>query len=302
MQDSTLTESGIEEIPEDSATGRISEIYEDIRAVMRTTHVSYFFRALAVHEAYLEAAWAALRPNASISYFERVADGVRMRAVPPMPEDVPDLEEELEDEGYTGDQIGSIDGLFDLYNDESPKTLILAAALKGALNGLKIGGIKPGFDQDLEAQSTGPPASMPVPVLLKSPPSGNGASVVDGDIRREMGLAGLPDIWRALKAYPECLEREWAFVQGEKRKKGFDITVGLVQGAAAAAAQEFPHAVNVSRASLLDTGCAESELAVIDKKIGHFIHLIPVTNVAIVLMKAALVGEGRVRRKPFEGE
>ncbi|MDA1001026.1 MAG: hypothetical protein O2807_11010 [bacterium] len=294
-----MAELGLEEIPEDSATGRVSEIYADIRAVMRTTHVGYFFRALAVHETYFEAAWAALRPNAAISYFDRVADGVRMRTIPPMPEDVPDLEEELEDAGYSRDQIETIDGLFDLYNDESPKTLMLAAALKGTLNGLKIGGIAPGFARDLEARPQGPPASMRVPAL---DPTGDGAAAGLASIRREMGFAGLPDIWRALAAYPECLERAWAFVREEWGKKGFEITVRLAQGAAAAAAQEFPHPVEASQAALRGAGCSDDELNVIEKKIDQFIHMVPVTNVAIILMKAALVGEGRVRRKPFEGE
>ena len=77
----------LDEISERASSGRVADIYEDIKQTLRTTQVNLIYRTLSVHEAYFAAAWEALRPNASITYFERCADSLRMRMTPPMPED-----------------------------------------------------------------------------------------------------------------------------------------------------------------------------------------------------------------------
>ncbi len=298
----TVDRIELEEVPEEAARGRVAEIYEDLRQVLRSTQVNLLYRTLAVHETYLAAAWEALRPNASVAYFERCADSLRMRMVPPMPEDVPDHAEALEDLGHPEERVAEIARILDVYNYANPRNLILAAALKGALNGVKIGGVKPGFPDDLDPLPSGPPASMPTPRLVdpaKAPEKARGAF---GRIRAESPGGVLASVWRAVGHWPEYVELAWAFVREEQKKKGFEITVSLSQGAAAAAAQEFPHPVGLDRARARALEISEAELDLIDKKLDHFIHLIPRTNSSILLMKAALVGEGKVRRKPFEGE
>ena len=290
-----------DEITEERATGRVAAIYEDMRQVLRSTQVNLIYRTLAVHEDYFCAAWDALRPNASIAYFERCADNLRMRMAPPMPPDVPEIGEELEDDfDYSPEDIEAVDGVLDIYNDANPKNLILVAALKGALNGMKIGGIRPGSEADTFALPTGPPASMRAESLVEPAAVGDSLGTVFKEIREATG--GLGSVWRALGHHPAFLERVWPFLKEEMAKAGYLITVTQAQGAAAAAAQEFPFAVELSRQQVAGMGLAESEIDVIDQKLDRFIHLIPRTNTLVLLMKAALVGEGRVRRKPFEGE
>ncbi len=291
----------LDEIAEDRATGKIAEIYEDMRRVLRGVQVNFIYRALAVHESYFCAAWDVLRPNASIAYFERCADNLRMRMAPPMPPDVPDVGEELEDDcGYTLDEVEAIDGVLNVYNYANPKNLILAAALKGALNGMKIGGVRPGADADIDELPQGPPVSMRTEALVDPSAVDDALGALYKEIRAATG--GLGSVWRALGHYPAFLERVWPFLQEEMAKPGFQITVTQAQGAAAAAAQEFPFAVDLNRERTAALGLSDGEIDLIDQKIDRFIHLIPRTNTLILLMKAALVGEGKVRRKPFEGE
>ncbi len=293
--------TSLEEISAQAASGRVAEIYEDIRQTLRTTQVNLIYRTLAVHETYFAAAWETLRPNASITYFERCADGLRMRMAPPMPDDVPDIEEELEEEcGYSEEQIAEIDAILNVYNYVNPKSLILVAALRGALNGLKIGGVKPGFDEDLEPLPRGAHPSMITPNVPDPDQADGEMRRVFDRLKEESGLRSVPSVWRALSRFPEFVERAWPFVQEEQKKKGFEITVSLSQGAAGAAAQEFPYPVDLTREKALGLGCSESELNLIEQKLSHFIHLIPQTNISILFMKAAIAGEGKVRRKPFE--
>lgn len=290
-----------DEITEERATGRVAEIYGDMRQILRSTQVNLIYRTLAVHEDYFCAAWEALRPNASIAYFQRCADNLRMRMAPPMPPDVPDIGEELEDDcDYSPQDIDAVDGILDIYNDANPKNLILVAALKGALNGMKIGGIRPGSEADTDALLTGPPASMRAENLVEPAGVDDSLGALYEEVREATG--GLGSVWRALGHHPAFLERVWPFLKEEMAKAGYHITVTQAQGAAAAAAQEFPFAVALSRERVAALGLSESEIDVIDQKLDRFIHLIPRTNTLVLLMKAALVGEGRVRRKPFEGE
>ncbi len=290
-----------DEITEERATGRVAAIYEDMRQVLRSTQVNLIYRTLAVHEDYFCAAWDALRPNASIAYFERCADNLRMRMAPPMPPDVPDVGEELEDDfDYSPEDIEAVDGVLDIYNDANPKNLILVAALKGTLNGMKIGGIRPGSEADTSALPTGPPATMRAESLVEPAGVDDSLGAIFREIREATG--GLGSVWRALGHHPAFLERVWPFLKEEMAKAGYLITVTQAQGAAAAAAQEFPFAVELSRQQVAGMGLTENEIDVIDQKLDRFIHLIPRTNTLVLLMKAALVGEGRVRRKPFEGE
>ena len=291
----------LEEISERAATGRIAEIFEDIKQTLRTTQVNLIYRTLAVHETYFAAAWEALRPNASITYFERCADSLRMRMAPPMPEDVHDFEEELEEEcGYSEEQIERINQILDVFNYINPKSLILVDALRGALAGMKIGGVEPGFEEDLKPLPRGPLPGMVLPELLGRDEAGAEINDIYDRIQRETGFGSVPSIWRALGHYPELLSRAWEFLREEQKKKGFEITVSLSQGAAGAAAQEFPYSVELSRERALELGCGEDEIDLIEQKLDHFIHLIPRTNVSILLIKAAVAGEGKVRRKPFE--
>ena len=291
----------LDEITEDRATGKVAAIYEDMRQVLRSTQVNLIYRTLAVHEQYFSAAWDALRPNASIAYFERCADNLRMRMAPPMPPDVPDVGEELEDNfDYRPEDIGAVDGVLDIYNDANPKNLILAAALKGALNGMKIGGVRPGAESDTDELPKGPPSSMRGESLVDPAAVDASLGALYEEIRETTG--GLGSVWRALGHHPAFLERVWPFLKEEMAKAGYRITVTQAQGAAAAAAQEFPFAVDLSRERVAALGLSESEIDVIDQKLDRFIHLIPRTNTLVLLMKAALVGEGKVRRKPFEGE
>jgi len=284
------------------ATGRASEILEDARRILRVTDAGLLFPALAAHEGYLAAAWEALRPNASIAYFERCADSLRMRMAPPMPPDVPEHAEALEELGYSEERIAEIDGVLDACNYASPKILILAAALKGALNGVRMGGVKPGHAGDLDPLPQGPPRSMR-PLRLADPGRAEGrARAVFDEIRRLSPGGAVDAAWRALGSHPEYLEMAWAFVREESRKKGFEITVSLAQGAAAAAAQEFPHPVALDRGRVRALGLGDSEADAIDRGLDALIHLVPRTHGALVLLKAALAGEGKARRKPFEGE
>ena len=280
------------EVTEEQADGRIREIFSDVQSVIRSTQVGSLYRSLAVHENIFVQFWEKVRNNLTSQYFERCAQNVRMRMIPPMPEDVPDFEEELLDEEYDDEKILSISRILDMYNYLGPKDLIFAIALKASLNGIGIGGTSPGSEYDLEVIPLGPPVEMPLPVLID--PKNLSDDFLNG-VLAEKNEKVIPDVWRALSNFPEFLKLISSFVLEQKSQKGFEITVDLSKGAAAAAAQEFPYEFVLETQEL-----SKDEILVLDQKLDCFIQVIPQTNVMIHLLRASLLGESRVRRDPFD--
>ena len=280
------------EVTEEQADGRIREIFSDVQSVIRSTQVGSLYRSLAVHENIFVQFWEKVRNNLTSQYFERCAQNVRMRMIPPMPEDVPDFEEELLDEEYDDEKILSISRILDMYNYLGPKDLIFAIALKASLNGIGIGGTSPGSEYDLEVIPLGHPVEMPVPVLID--PQNLSDDFLNG-VLAEKNEKAIPDVWRALSNFPEFLKLISSFVLEQKSQKGFEITVDLSKGAAAAAAQEFPYEFVLETQKL-----SKDEILVLDQKLDYFIQVIPQTNVIIHLLRASLLGESRVRRDPFD--
>jgi hypothetical protein len=280
------------EVTEEQADGRIREIFSDVQSVIRSTQVGSLYRSLAVHENIFVQFWEKVRNNLTSQYFERCAQNVRMRMIPPMPEDVPDFEEELLDEEYDDEKILSISRILDMYNYLGPKDLIFAIALKASLNGIGIGGTSPGSEYDLEVIPLGPPVEMPLPVLID--PKNLSDDFLNG-VLAEKNEKVIPDVWRALSNFPEFLKLISSFVLEQKSQKGFEITVDLSKGAAAAAAQEFPYEFVLETQKL-----SKDEILVLDQKLDCFIQVIPQTNVMIHLLRASLLGESRVRRDPFD--
>ena len=168
------------EVSEEKAEGKIREIFSDIQSVTRSTQVGFLYRSIAVHENIFVQFWEKIRNNLISQYFERCAQNVRMRMIPPMPEDVPDFEEELLDEEYDDEKIISISRILDMYNYLGPKDLIFAIALKASLNGIGMGGTSPGSEYDLEDISLGPPVEMPFPVLIDPKNLADDLDTVDG--------------------------------------------------------------------------------------------------------------------------
>ena len=280
------------EVTEEQADGRIREIFSDVQSVIRSTQVGSLYRSLAVHENIFVQFWEKVRNNLTSQYFERCAQNVRMRMIPPMPEDVPEFEEELLDEEYDDEKILSISRILDMYNYLGPKDLIFAIALKASLNGIGIGGTSPGSEYDLEVIPLGPPVEMPLPVLID--PKNLSDDFLNG-VLAEKNEKVIPDVWRALSNFPEFLKLISSFVLEQKSQKGFEITVDLSKGAAAAAAQEFPYKFVLETQKL-----SKDEILVLDQKLDYFIQVIPETNVMIHLLRASLLGESRVRRDPFD--
>jgi len=77
-----LSEQYLREVPEAGASGRVAELYADIRAVLGLPLVNLVYRHLAVDEEQLAAVWAALRPNLGSRVAAEAGDSLVRLAAP----------------------------------------------------------------------------------------------------------------------------------------------------------------------------------------------------------------------------
>lgn len=91
------------ELPEAAATGRVAEVYADIRAVLGLPMVNLVYRHLATKPGLLERSWAALRPNLASSAAAAAADELTALASPLGVAAVPRVS--LAVAGLTGEEV-----------------------------------------------------------------------------------------------------------------------------------------------------------------------------------------------------
>ena len=68
-------------VPEEAATGKVAEVYADIRRTLATRHVFSFFRVLSPFPAYLGSVWLESKKLLNESPFQRARDELTKRTV-----------------------------------------------------------------------------------------------------------------------------------------------------------------------------------------------------------------------------
>jgi hypothetical protein len=126
------------ELPEDAATGRIAEIYDEIRRFSGVPYVSSLQRYLATMPGVLEWAWDALRPAMVSGVVPetgwRLAETVRLSPAAPLPAAT------LRRWGVSGAGLTAIRNIAANFVRVSPVNLVTGACLNALLTGLHPSG------------------------------------------------------------------------------------------------------------------------------------------------------------------
>ena len=184
------------ELPEDAATGRIAEIYDEIRRFSGVPYVSSLQRYLATLPGVLEWAWDTVRPAMVSGEIPetgwRLAESVRLIQAVPMPAEV------LVEVDAAG--LASIRNVAANFVRVSPVNLMMGACLASVLNGAAPAGA--GF-----AGSWTPPAML-------APMPGNVDPLVLPDEQRAVlmrfvtemdGKPFIPALYRQIAHWPGVL-------------------------------------------------------------------------------------------------
>jgi hypothetical protein len=186
------------ELPEDAATGRIAEIYDEIRRFSGVPYVSSLQRYLATLPGVLEWAWDTVRPAMASGVIPetgwRLAASVRLSPADPVSRST------LLGWGVDADALAAIRNIAANFVRVSPVNLMTGACLAEVLNGARPSG--QGF-----AEGWSPPAMLPpMPGLVDPstlPPAQR--AVLMRFVTEVDGMPFIPALYRQLAHWPRVL-------------------------------------------------------------------------------------------------
>jgi hypothetical protein len=194
----TAPKALLPELHESQASGRIAEIYAEIRMFSDVAYVSSLQRYLATLPGMLDWAWTALRPAMACGAIPeagwRLARAIRLppaRTVPP---------DALRRWGVDGEALTAVRNIAANFVRVSPVNLVMGACLRCVLSGTAA----PGGDH---AQSWSPPAPLPpMPGNVDPAALPDGQRAVLMRFATDMdGTPFIPALYRQLAHWPPVL-------------------------------------------------------------------------------------------------
>ena len=193
------------EIPETEATGRVAEIYDDIRQTLDMSMVNTIWRSLALKEEVLEWVWSSLKPiyqNGSIRHYaSKLHSQINLDNVSPIP---------LPAFRILGVSGKDKDELKNLMDDLAYSNALNIIAFKALLN-------EPSQENDIkEFPPKGEPRKkyvLPKPINLED--LSTDEKELFEDMRSIGGTVsvGFPPMWlRGLAKYPSIMPLAWAIL------------------------------------------------------------------------------------------
>jgi hypothetical protein len=186
------------ELSEDAATGRIAEIYDEIRRFSGVPYVSSLQRYLATMPGVLEWAWDAIRPAMVSGVIPetgwRLARTVRLSPAAPIDR------ETLREWGINATDLTAMRNIAANFVRVSPVNLVTGACLAQLLNGARPSG--PGFPDPWTPPAMLPP--MPGNVDPVSLPPGHRAVLMRFATEVD-GKPFLPALYRQIAHWPSVL-------------------------------------------------------------------------------------------------
>ncbi|QDP41994.1 halocarboxylic acid dehydrogenase DehI family protein [Radiobacillus deserti] len=231
----------IPEILESEATGRIKEVYEDIKEVLKVPVVNFVFRALAHYPTFLELAWEQVRPNMLSVNMEQSASRLQYPGISSV---IPILPWSQTYPTYILEQIR---GTVDIFRYVNPKLLLITSAWIEALSnrpikgsGKQIGYIEPGINPMFPRIDLLHPieADVPLQALLF-------------DIAKTHQAMDVASDFRALARYPAFLKETWHYLKPFVKSSNYPILESrLKKRAVQAAHRHMPFPVIINRSQL----------------------------------------------------
>jgi hypothetical protein len=228
-----VTAERLAELPEAAATGRVAELYADIRAVLGLPMVNLVYRALATKPGVLEDCWAALRPNlASAAAADAAGELVELAApagVIPLPRAT------VAEAGLSGERVALARATLAAYRRANSLNLLGMFAL---LDGC------PGGGPTDAAPAPAPEPILPMVSLESLAPET--AALLDEMSARIVGGGEpriVPSLLRHFAEDPRLLELLWTVLEPATAEAD-DRAAGLVRRACGLA-HGLPHPVAV---------------------------------------------------------
>lgn len=236
-------------VAEREAADDIERVYHEIRQVLRVSGVHPCFQDWAGFGRSFPLLWDAVRENAASVAFERAADRLRADAVRSALR-LPPTRATAEVPLGTS-QLYQIGAALALYHYLNPKLLLLAAAVRLALDEAAVPGSS---DGDVRRLPRGVPPRMFPMELVEDDAGEDLVRQTFGDMRFTLAVDDIPPDFRTLALWPDYLAAAWAKLKPIVQSAEFGALATSLGAQAEALARTLPYRVKLARVDFAAVG------------------------------------------------
>ncbi|HVY61613.1 MAG TPA: halocarboxylic acid dehydrogenase DehI family protein [Planctomycetota bacterium] len=237
------------EVPEAEAGPEVERVYHEARQKLRVTGVPLLFRTWAGFPTFFPRMWDAIRPNIETRAFESAADQLRASAV----ETAAGLGRIGASVPLGESQAYRLRGILDLYHYLNPKLLLVAAAVRLALDGALMGPVVEDI-ASIELIERGPSPTMHALEMAPEKPDDPRLRAVFADIQRTLETGAVNSNYRSLALFPDYLVAVWARLKPILETESYRRAARVLGLEARSLARSLPHPVPLSLQRLEDLG------------------------------------------------
>ena len=278
----------LSEITEDEATGPIKATFEDLKRTLRIPYVDGSIRVIAANPDYLQLAWRQIEPNTKTVYFERAADRIRARAaegvarVGPGPQLPPEAADVLR-----------------VFHYAAPKLFLAVRIMRSATTG-QLPQLQT-IPQAAKAQIvTGVPADAPGAIdLVKTDGVGEPVRAVFEDVRATLRVPFVPDLFRALAAWPDYLTWAWQALKTTSQQPAFRESLHRIRRTADEEILALPFRVDLNPHTLRLCGLSEGDIDMARERLDVLDNLSQILVLDVASLAGATGSDVPVAQSPF---
>jgi hypothetical protein len=283
-------------VVEHEADGDTDRIFHEIRNTLRVSGVSLAFRLWAGHDKFFPILWTACGPNAETLAFERAGDQVREQGVRAA-ESLGKLD--VAPRVRLGEsQLFQLKAALDLYRYINPKLLVLASAVKLALDGEPIGRRQNG-DGGLDRLELGIPRKMAAMELIAEEPDDRRLRELFEDVRKTLSFEMVPSDFRTIALWPEFVTAAWEKLKAVMKREKYALSCDELRDKARSLARALPYPIPITKSRIIESG-ADAEAIV--RLTANIERLLPGLIIGVSMIGLDLKPSDELSRSPFPPE
>jgi hypothetical protein len=255
---------GVPEVVEEEAHGHLSEVYGDIKYVLKVPIVNFIFRTLGLYKKFLAIGWSQVRPSMLTTNMEQAAEKLRYPEISVTPPNINWLNR------YDPATIEKIRRTIFTFNYVNTKLLLIASAWAESLGNRPVlggkkpqGFIAPGIIPGLPSIHLVDINDAPIPIrdLLL-------------DIAGKHHTMDVASDFRALAHYPDFLNTAWFYLREYVGSKEYDQISAHLKQQSIESAHQMPFQVTINKTTL-EAFYSPAEIAGIMGIVATFQQFIP---------------------------
>jgi len=271
-------------VREPQATGRVKEIFEDLKRTLGVPLVPLLYKAYAAYPKFLNLHWSAFKPLLQTEEFFELCDRLRADAYTRVQSyfKVPDLRRQMDSEELSLGARYELNQDIDLLYFLDAPVLLIAVIQMQAFDG-PVGQTRP-------IHSAGRILMRPRPVVVEETAAPPATCKIYQELKQSFGLPALNLDYRVLARWPDFLRDYWNLLKPMVSSPIYQESTQRVRETALGMAGQIPLPIELTLAQLDDAGVGHSDLRSIVQITESLINIFSALMLNITIAKIGLEG------------